>query len=101
MTLKFVVNNTGSEELDLGAFGGDWYSWNLTKVYLLDLQNKKKYFILTDSEKQPLSSRGGKKLQAGAKISLWAKFPAPPASVTKITVEVPNTAPFEDLVITN
>ncbi len=102
VTLKFTVKNTGAEELNLGPFGeGDWYNWDLAKIYLLDLPNKKKYFVLKDSEKQPLTSRGKSKLKPGAQIALWAKFPAPPTSVGKVTVEIPTSAPFEDLPITN
>ena len=58
VTLKFALTNTGSEELPLSTLGdGDRYNWNLTRIYLLDLPNKKKYFILRDSEKQPLCSQ--------------------------------------------
>lgn len=100
VTLKLKITNTGSDELNLGTLGdGDWYNWNLAKVFLLDLPNKKKYFVLRDSEEQPLTSKGKTKLKPGAQISLWAKFPAPPSGVEKITVEVPSAAPFEDLPI--
>lgn len=102
VTLKFKVHNTSNDELSLGTFGdGDWYNWNLAKVHLLDLTNKKKYFVLRDSESQPLTSKGKTKLKPGEQLTLWAKFPAPPSSVTAITVEIPEALPFEDLPIGN
>jgi hypothetical protein len=36
---------------------------------------------------------------AGGKIIVWFKFPAPPASTTKINLVVPGVLPFEDLPI--
>lgn len=102
VTLKFKLINTGNDELSVGPLGdGDWYNWDLARIFLLDLPNKKKYFVLRDSENQALCSKGTSKIKPGAQLALWAKFPAPPTTVDKITVEIPGAAPFEDLTISN
>ena len=100
ITLKFVVRNVVSGDTPVEVFGGDWYSWDLRNVFLLDVPNKKKYFILKDSAGQALSSRGNSRIKPGEQRTLWAKFPAPPATVSSITVEIPTAAPFDDLPIT-
>ena len=38
-------------------------------------------------------------LAAGQSLNAWAKFPAPPAEVEKISVYLPDVAPFEDVAI--
>jgi hypothetical protein len=71
--------------------------------YLVDSSNKKKYLVIKDSSGQPLAgSHGGSgsiKIGAGQTITTWAKFPAPPESVQKVTIYIPGMAPFEDIPI--
>jgi Cytochrome oxidase complex assembly protein 1 len=70
----------------------------------------KKYFILKDSDGAYLAPGGDyscgdpgvcEKLQAGQSNTWWAKFPAPPASVTKVDVFTTIAPPFEDIPITD
>jgi hypothetical protein len=37
----------------------------------------------------------------GGQYTWWAKFPAPPPEVKKITLMTPVTSPFEDIPITD
>jgi len=39
-------------------------------------------------------------ISAGSQLLLWAKFPAPPDDVQKITVVFPHFPPIEDVPIT-
>ena len=70
----------------------------------------KKYFILKDSDGTYLAPGSDyscgdqgvcEKLAAGQSNTWWAKFPAPPASVTKVDVFTMVTPPFEDIPITD
>ena len=69
-------------------------------AYVIDPKNKKKHLVVTDSQGKvigtdiPFTDLGPKKA-----LAVWAKFPAPPADVDKITVVVPKTPPFEDIAI--
>jgi hypothetical protein len=63
--------------------------------------DKKKYFILTDTEKQPLSGKtsGNESLNPGQTFNWWAKFPAPPAAVKSINLLTSVASPFDDVPI--
>jgi len=67
----------------------------------------KKYFVLRDSEKTPLAvaAGGGGSIYAdlakGGSFLWWAKYPAPPADVKKITYVTPLGAPFENVPISD
>ena len=69
-------------------------------MYYVDAKNKKKYPIIKDTERKPLSSNleyfevGAGETKAG-----WAKFPAPAADVTTISVYIPGAPPFENVPI--
>ena len=101
LTLKFAINNGSGKDVDFGYdFGtgtGDFNS--IGAVHLLDVANKKKYFVVRDSEGACLCSRGLKSVTPGAKLNLWAKFPAPPVNVSKISIEIPHFIPIDDVPI--
>ena len=107
VTLTFTVVNSAGANFNLtdtlstpGQVGG---TWDVAKVALLDVPNKKKYLVMRDSEKNCVCSRGGfsdREMKGGTSRTFWAKFQAPPENVTKMTIEMPGTPPFEDLPIT-
>ena len=75
-------------------------------VYLMDAPNAKKYEVLRDEQgtyiaglRSGWSDRWYDTLDPAQSHLLWIKFPAPPAEVKAITLQLPNTAPFEDLAI--
>jgi hypothetical protein len=66
----------------------------------------KKYFVLRDSEKQPLAppADGGGvtvSIAKGASYVWWSKYPAPPADVKKIGYFTPITPPFDNVPVTD
>jgi hypothetical protein len=65
--------------------------------------DNKKYFILTDSEKQPLSGKtdGNVSLDPGQSFHWWAKFPGPPAAVKSINLLTSVASPFDDVPISD
>ena len=76
------------------------------EVYLMDAANAKKYEVLRDEKGTYVASlRSGWNdrwygdLKPTESYLLWMKFPAPPAEVHTITLQLPNMPPFEDLAI--
>jgi len=103
VTLKFAVINDSAEDLafsnnfreegkyahiDYGSIGG---------VHLIDAVGKKKYLVLRDTEGKCVCSSGIKSVQPGSRASLYAKFPAPPESVEKISIVIPHFIPMDDV----
>jgi len=76
------------------------------EVYLMDAANAKKYEVLRDEKgayiadlRSGWNDRWYDTLKPADAHLLWIKFPAPPPEVTAITIQLPNTPPFEDLAI--
>jgi len=76
------------------------------EAYYVTAANKK-YFILKDSEGVYLTPRAdgfgslSAQLAPGDQYTWWAKFPAPPPDIKKVTFMTPLAPPFEDIPITD
>ena len=95
--VRWRWRNTGTKAVHL--FSSD-EARNALKVdsYLIDPANKKKHLAVTDSSGKVIGTAlGYLDLEPKGAISVWAKFPAPPAGVDKITVVIAKTPPFEDV----
>jgi hypothetical protein len=82
VTLKFVLINSGNSAFKMwGANMGDSAVRSDYKsvggIHLVDPVNKKKYFVVRDSEGKCLCSTEVEDVHAGGRANLWAKFPAP------------------------
>ncbi len=105
VNLKFTISNSGSEKLTLySAYLGDNHVSadnyrDVSGIHLLDPVNKKKYFVVTDAERKCVCSKEIPDVEPGGKLNLWAKFPAPPPEVTKVSIEIPHFAPIDDVPI--
>jgi len=105
VTVKWRYRNALPNEVRIAKGGSSWTdAYQLTMgAFLIDPVNKKKYLVITDAEKYPLTSKHGDwqgvSLAPGQVLSAWAKFPAPPADVEKVSVTLPGVAPFEDVPI--
>ncbi|HJT16544.1 MAG TPA: hypothetical protein VJ853_04120, partial [Thermoanaerobaculia bacterium] len=73
--------------------------YDVSGVTLVDPVNKKKYFVVVDTEKNCLCSRKVNSIDANSKVNLWAKFPAPPPDVQKVTIAIPHFQPIDDVPI--
>jgi hypothetical protein len=73
--------------------------FGVEKVHLIDAGNKKKYLVVKDSSGKCVCSEMKAVPKAG-RLNAWAKFPAPPDNVQKITVVVPSFEPVESVPIT-
>jgi len=93
--LRFQMINAsdktiGFKDSRLGAGDG---------VYLIDNANKTTYPVARNAEGKCLCSAIGE-LDKSARANLWAKFAAPPETVTRIGVVVPGFQPIDGVPIT-
>jgi hypothetical protein len=76
------------------------YDFAWAQLYYIDPTENKKYQYLTDSANNGiLEVFKDRDLPAGQQRLNWAKFPAPPATSTKISISIPRFPPFEDVPI--
>ncbi|MFY9531457.1 MAG: hypothetical protein WAR24_21340, partial [Candidatus Acidiferrales bacterium] len=97
LTLKFVLQSKNGMAFGYEFGEGDKEFGNIAGIHLIDAANKKKYFVVRDADGACVCSSNIANIAAGSQSVLWAKFPAPPDDVQKITVEVPHFPPFEDV----
>jgi hypothetical protein len=101
LSLKIRVKNTGAKAEHISIYEGR----NSNAFYVQ--AESKKYFILTDTEKVPLTPAWdgfgslSPLVAPGAAYTWWAKYPAPPPSVKKFSFYWPLSAPFDDVPITD
>jgi hypothetical protein len=102
VTLRFSLINDSDKGFDINnKLGGSNYSgFDVSLVHLVDAVGKKKYLVILDSEEKCLCSNNiSASLGPGSRMNLWAKFPAPPENVEKITVVIPHFIPMDDVPI--
>ena len=104
VTVRWKYVNRSQEKKQLTNERTGWLDPYRLAVdaYFLDTANKIKYTVVVDDSKHPIAGRHGQQnsyIFVGPKQSLvtWAKFPAPPPDVSKVTVNIPGAAPFEDV----
>lgn len=104
LTLRFAMVNDSPEQLSFNYNYGDpdhsIKDFNsIAGVTLVDGANKKKYFVVRDTENSCLCSRDLKDIPAKSRANVWAKFPAPPDDVQKISIVIPHFGPIDDVPI--
>lgn len=101
LTIQVRYRNTSDKPLTFYPLSGAKFD-----AYYVTAEDKK-YLVLRDEENRPLAPQvnpGGNvfaSLQPGASFIWWAKYPAPPAAVKKISYYTPLTPPFDDVPITD
>ena len=99
--LKFAIVNDGDANFaphtlnDSNIAKADGNS--VSGVYLIDVPNKKKYFVVVDTDGHCICSRDTASVKPNSRGNLWAKFPAPPDSVSKIGLVFPHFLPMDDV----
>ena len=99
LTIRLRLRNTTDKEVRISLINGRNYD-----AYYVTAENKK-YFVLRDSEKNTLASQHDRvgdldvSLAKGGTYVWWAKYPAPPADVKKISYYTPLTPPFDNVPI--
>ena len=104
VTLKFTIVNDADKDVGFGYDFGDQANQikdfdSVGGVNLIDSAGKKKYFVIRDTESNCVCSRGLKSIRPRTRGNLWAKFPAPPDEVQKISVVIPHFGPLDDVPI--
>ena len=102
VTLRFQLINESDDEINSCSFreSGDSCG-TVGGVHLIDAGSKKKYLVVRDAQKKCICSQGVDAIRKGGRSNAWAKFPAPPETVQKITVVVPGFEPVEGVPITS
>ena len=82
-----------------GEISSQWY-FNLGDVSVIDDATSQRYAVLQDDQKKwmaaPLSGgRIGASSTRGQPAIIWMKFPAPPATSSTISLNVPDVSPFD------
>jgi len=101
LSLKIRLKNTGAKPDRIQI-----YKDRNSATFYVQAESKK-YFMLTDSEKVPLTpawdgfGKLAPEVAPGASYTWWAKYPAPPANVKKLSFYWPLGAPFDDVPITD
>jgi hypothetical protein len=90
MTFGYNFADPDHEIRDHGSIGA---------VQLVDPVGKKKYFVARDSEGKCVCSTKIPDMAPHSRVSLWAKFPAPPDDVQKISIVIPHFQPLDDVAI--
>ena len=106
VTLKFAMVNDSDKPIGFGYDFGDKANdikdhASIGGVTLVDSAGKKKYFVVRDSDNSCLCSRAVKDIAPKSRANLWAKFPAPPDDVQKISIVIPHFAPMDDVTISH
>ncbi len=97
-----MVNTAGAQGQGLAATTPKaiHYNFDWDDLYYIDPAENKKYGYLTDAEgKRILQVFRNDSLPAAQQRENWAKFPAPPPSTTKISINIPLFPPFEDVTV--
>ncbi|MFE0699588.1 hypothetical protein [Streptomyces sp. NPDC058872] len=99
LTLKGALKNPSSRPLALpGQIRGDEtevmeHGNSLGGATLVDSADKKRYYVLRDTDGRPLTTTGIDILPAGKSIAVFMQFPAPPASTTEVSFQLPTFEP--------
>ena len=75
------------------------YTFGWDQLFYIDPAENKRYQFLTDSGGNRILEVFEGDLPPGQQRANWAKFPAPPASSTKVSIQIPRFPPFEDVPI--
>ena len=106
LMLKIAIVNDSDKKLGFGYDFGDKANEikdydTLGGITLVDAANKKKYFVVRDTENTCVCSTKIKDVAPKTRANLWAKFPAPPEDVQKISVIIPHFTPLDDVPISH
>ena len=106
VTLKFAMVNDSDKGIGFGYDFGDPANQgkdydSIGGVTLVDSVGKKKYFVVRDSDNNCLCSHGIKDIASKSRANLWAKFPASPDDLQKISIVIPHFGPMDDVIISH
>ncbi len=102
VSVQCVLTNDTKATIPLGGLmdGTNGMNDNATiaGVYLDD--GNTKYTVVRDAQGKCVCSSALTYLEPKSKVSLWAKFSAPPTSTKKLNINVPHFPPVDDVPLT-
>ncbi|MCP9957519.1 hypothetical protein [Streptomyces sudanensis] len=99
LTVSATLKNTSSQTLlTKSQWSGNEVNVKRTGlsfagITLVDKSEKKRYYVLRDTEGYPLTTTGVTSLEAGKSVAVFAQFPAPPTNVGHLDIQVPLMPP--------
>ncbi|MER6846438.1 hypothetical protein AB0A81_02645 [Streptomyces flaveolus] len=65
------------------------HGMSLGGATLVDSKDKKRYYVLRDTDGRPLTTTGFSSVKPGESLAVFIQFPAPPANSSEVTFELP------------
>jgi len=96
------ITNDGDKKADLACdlrANGNEGCKQVSGVYLIDGVNKKRYLVMRDADGKCICFDTLTYVEPKSSVTVWAKFPAPPADVGKMTVIVPLFLPLDGVTV--
>ncbi|MBX9423185.1 hypothetical protein [Streptomyces lateritius] len=99
LTLKGTLKNTSSKGRAVpDNLRGDEtevlkHGTSLGGATLVDAAGKKRYYVLRDTDGRPLTTTGLGIVSAGESVEVFMQFPAPPATTTEVSFQLPTFEP--------
>jgi hypothetical protein len=87
-----VPIQTRGDETEIMRHGG-----SLGGATLVDSGNKKRYYVLRDTDGRPLTTTDLPRIKPGASVPVFMQFPAPPTEAAEVIFQLPTfaSAPIE------
>jgi len=95
-----LINDSASVVYINNKFAHDGYN-RFSALSLVDLENRTEYGPLRSAGQGYLCSDLPIELEPGQRIPVWARFPAPPSSVRKVSVMIDSFEALDDVAIQN
>ncbi|MFI9047624.1 hypothetical protein [Streptomyces sp. NPDC053427] len=95
VTVQGVLKNTSSEPFsESSAWRGDetemqQHGNHLGGATLIDAKERKRYYVLRDTEGRPLATTGIRIIKPAETLPVFMQFPSPPASTTDVEFQLP------------
>ncbi|MFI8371813.1 hypothetical protein [Streptomyces sp. NPDC085466] len=99
LTIKGRLKNTsdGVSAIPAQTSGNETevvkHGQSLGGATLVDSLGKKRYYVLRDTDGRPLTTAGFSTLGPGKSTAVFMQFPAPPASTTEVSFQLPTFEP--------
>ncbi|WP_407560812.1 hypothetical protein [Streptomyces sp. 184] len=97
VTLNGELENTGAEDfLHIQDWSGREQGADKSSLMgatFVDLDGKKRYYALRDTEMRCLCTSGIASLDAGESLTVYIQFPAPPDDTTEVEFQLPTFPP--------
>lgn len=93
-----LVNTSGSANIIPAQMSGDEtevvkHGNSLGGATLVDSLGKKRYYVLRDTDGRPLTTSALDSLGPGKSTAVFMQFPAPPATTTEVSFQLPTFEP--------